>query len=331
MHRTEKGTFTPTMNHYFHLQKTIIERHLRAWRIHPWLAYALGALLFFGIGFLVYARTYYAGFGVLAVGVVALSWLGNSERNDFLDITFQRPVYRKIRLLENGIFALPFVILLLLKGDWALALVQCLLGGAMSLLRMNASPAYTLPTPFGAYPFEAAIGFRRFWWLVAGAVFLLVMGARADNMELAIFSYGGLMLVYLMFYQDPEPSFYVWVHANDPHSFLKRKLKIALGYQLLIGLPFLLVIYYFFPEVGWALLIGPVIAALNLVLIIFMKYSNFPHPLNIMHSFALLAGLVLWPLLLFLLPYYYRRALPLLEANLPGEDQPLATKTANPS
>lgn len=247
-----------------------------------------------------------------------MSLLSSRERNDFLAITFHRPVYRKIRLVENGIIALPFVLLLFVKGDWALALVQCLLGGALSFLRMNSSPAYTLPTPFGAYPFEAAIGFRRLWWLIVGAVFLLVMGVRADNMELAIFSYGGLMLAYLMFYQDPEPSFYVWVYADDPRGFLKRKLMIALSYQVLTGLPFLMVIYYFFPSVGWRLLIVPVIAALNLVLIIFMKYSNFPHRLNITHSFALMGGLFLWPLLLLLLPYYYQRAIPLLEANLPN-------------
>ena len=319
------------MNHYFHLQKTIIERHLRAWRLHPWFAYGLGVLLFFSLGWLLYSRTDYAGWAVLLAGVSALRWLSGRERNDFLAITFHQPVYRKIRLAENAIFTLPFVVLLLLWGDWALALVQCLLGGAMSFLRINSSSAYTLPTPFGAYPFEAAIGFRRFWWLIAGAVFLLVMGIRAENMELALFSYGGLMFVYLMFYQDPEPSFYVWIHADGPKSFLIRKLKIALGYQLLIGLPFLLAIYYVFPEAGWALLIGPFIAALNLVLIVLMKYSNFPHQLNITHSFALLAGLILWPLLLFLLPYYYQRALPLLEANLPGEVQPSDAQTATPS
>jgi len=277
-------------------------------------------LLLKTIGFLVYARTDYAGYGVLATGGWALSLLSSRERNDFLAITFHQPVYRKIRLIENGIIALPFILLLVLKGDWALALVQCLLGGAMSFLRLNASPAYTMPTPFGAYPFEAAIGFRRFWWLIAGAIFLLMMGVRADNMELAIFSYGGLMVVYLMFYQDPEPSFYVWVYADGPRKFLKRKLMIALSYQFLIGLPFLLTIYYYFPEAGWTLLIGPIIAGLNLVLTILMKYSNFPHRLNITHSFALLAGLALWPLLLFLLPYYYRRALPVMEANLPNGD-----------
>ncbi len=315
------------MNHYFQLQKTIIERHLRAWRIHPWIAYALGTALFFGLGWLVYSRTDYAGYGVLAVGTWALSWLSKRERNDFLAITFREADYRRIRLVENAVFALPFVFLLLLKGSWALALVQGLLGGAMSFARVNSSPTYTLPTPFGAYPFEAAVGFRRYWWLVAAAVFLLVMGIRADNMELAIFSYGGLMVAYLMFYQEPEPSFYVWVHACGPKAFLKRKLMIALGYQFLVGLPFLLAIYYCFPAVGWVLLVGPVVAALNLVLVIVMKYSNFPHALNITHSFALLAGLALWPLLLFLIPHYYQRALPLLAANLPtdGNNKPSST------
>lgn len=132
----------------------------------------------------------------------------------------------------------------------------------MSFLRMNSSPAYTMPTPFGAYPFGAAIGFRRFWWLIAVAIFLLVMGVRADNMELALFSYAGLMFLSLFFFQDPEPAFYVWIHAYTPKRFLARKLAIALGYQLLIGLPFLLTVFYFFPEASWLLLIGPVIAAL---------------------------------------------------------------------
>lgn len=310
----------PQVKHYFQLQKTILDRHLRAWKILPWIAYVLAVVLFFGAGSQLYTRTGFAGYGVLVMGTWVLSLLSKRERNDFLSITFRWPVYRKIRLVENGIILLPFVLLLLFEGDWALALVQGIVGGAMSFLRISSSPTYTIPTPFGAYPFEAAIGFRRFWWLIGGAIFLLVMGVRADNMELAIFSYGGLMLLYLMFYQEPEPPFYVWIHANTPQQFLVHKLTVAAGYQFLLGVPFLATILYFFPGVGWPLLIGPAVAALNLALTILIKYSNFPHPLNIIHSLALMAGLILWPLLLFLLPYYYQRALPILAIHLPGVD-----------
>jgi hypothetical protein len=306
------------VKHYFQLQKTILDRHLRAWKILPWIAYVLAAALFLGAGFLVYSRTNYAGFGVLVMGAWVLSMLSSRARNEFLAITFHKKTYRDIRLVENGIAALPFVVLLLFKGDWALALVQGTLAGAMSFLRINSSPSYTIPTPFGAYPFEAAIGFRRFWWLIGIAVFLLVMGVRAENMELAIFSYGSLMFLFLMFYQDAEPSFYVWIHANTPRQFLMNKLAVAAGYQFLLGIPFLIAIVYFFPTVGWGLLLVPVIAALNLALIMFMKYSNFPHPLDLIKSLALMAGLILWPLLLFLLPYYYQQALTMLAIHLPG-------------
>ncbi|TXF91742.1 hypothetical protein FUA23_00720 [Neolewinella aurantiaca] len=305
------------MKHYFQLQKTIIDRHLVAWGVRPWLGYVLGIGLFLGLCLLAYSRTGFAGYGILAVGGWLLGWLSGRERNDFLAITFDRAAYRKIRLLENSIVCLPFLVVLLAKGDWALALVQGGVGIAMSSLRLAPTSAFTIPTPFGAYPFEAAVGFRRFWWLVAVAVFLLVMGVRADNMQLAIFSYGGLMFLYLMFYSEPEPAFYVWIHADTPQQFLVRKLAVALGYQLLLAIPFLISIVFFFPEVGWSLLIGPVIAGLNLALILFIKYSVFPHPLNIVDSLALMTGLILWPFLLFLLPYYYFRALPVLAVQLP--------------
>lgn len=265
------------------------------------------------------------------MGVWVLSLLSSRERNDFLAITFHRATYRKIRLIENGIIGLPFVLLLVSQGDWALALVQGALSGAMSFLRMNSSPTYTIPTPFGAYPFEAAIGFRRFWWLIGAAVFLLVMGIRAENMELSIFSYGSLMFLFLMFYQEAEPSFYVWIHANTPRQFLVNKLAIAVGYQFLLGTPFLIAIAHFFPAVGWALLLVPVISALNLALIMFMKYSNFPYPLDLVKSLALMAGLILWPLLLFFLPYYYQQALSMLAIHLPGDDDRVHKTLSKPS
>lgn len=305
------------MKHYFSLQKTILERHLVANGVRPWVAYVFGPLLFVGLCLLLLERTDYAAYAIAMFGVSLTARLSGVVRNDFLSIQFSPEEYRGIRLRENALFALPFALILLLKGFGALALVQCLVGGAMVFLPINALNVRALPTPFSKRPWEFAVGFRKSWPLLLIAAFLLTMGLRVDNFELSVFSACIPGLVAMSFYGAPEPGFYVWVHAFSPRAFLHRKLLLGCSQLLLLSLPFLVAVLVAFPGEWLIIFLTHLLLQLYLILMITAKYANYPEEIDLQHSFVMGAGMVFPPLLLGLIPFFYRRALGRLVLMLP--------------
>lgn len=296
------------MKHYFQLQRTIIERHLRAWGLAPWLMYTLVPIVFVAGSLLLLERSEYAAYVIAAAGLSSLQFLGGEERNRFLGIQFSSADYRNIRLVENGTITIPFVLLFMATGFWALALVQGVVGGAMAFLNGRNRSSFALPTPFSRYPFEFAIGVRQWWPLLLIAVFLLVMGVRADNFELSAFSWFITVFMAMGFYQRPEPGFYVWVHTMTGKQFLLRKLLIGCGQLFLLGLPFVGGLLYFFPEQWGIVLLGQLIAFLYLSMMITVKYTAYPEEISLPQGFVIGAGIMLPPLLLFIVPYYFSLA-----------------------
>ena len=296
------------MKHYFWLQRTVIERHLRAWGLAPWLVYTLVPLVFVGGSLLLLERSEYAAYAIAAGGLSPLQLLGGAERNRFLNIQFLPADYCNIRLAENGAITLPFVLLFLATGFWALALVQALVGGAMAFLNGRSRSSFALPTPFSRYPFEFAIGARQWWPLLLIAAFLLVMGLRADNFELSAFAWFVTVFTAMAFYQRPEPGFYVWVHTMTGKQFLIRKLFIGCGYLFLLGFPFVLCLFLFFSEWWLIVLLGQFIAFLYLSLMITIKYTAYPQEISLPQGFVIGAGIMLPPLLLVIVPYYFSLA-----------------------
>jgi len=72
---------TPMMKHYFNLQKTILERHLLANGVRPWVGYVIGPILFVGLCLLLLERTDYAAYAIALFGVSLAIRLSESLRN----------------------------------------------------------------------------------------------------------------------------------------------------------------------------------------------------------------------------------------------------------
>jgi len=305
------------MKHYFLLQRTILERHLHANGVRPWVAYVFGPVLFIGLCLFLLERTDYAAYAIALFGVSLAARLSEITRNDFLRIQFTPQEYQRIRLWENAVFTLPFVLVLLLKDFWALALVQGLVGGALVFLPINAFQARAFPTPFSQRPWEFATGFRKSWPLLLVAAFLLTMGLQVGNFELSVFSTSIPGLVAMSYYGKPEPGFYVRVHAFTPRGFLHRKLMLGCSQLLLLSLPFLAAVLFFFPERWMIVFLAHLLIQLYLTLMITAKYANYPEEVDLQHSFLMGAGMILPPLLLGVIPFFYRRALGRLLLVLP--------------
>ena len=62
--------------------------------------------------------------------------------------------YLNVRLLENGIFAMPFIVFLLVKSLYVPAMINFILAMTFAFIKSGSGFNYVIPTPFSKTPFE---------------------------------------------------------------------------------------------------------------------------------------------------------------------------------
>jgi len=154
----------------------------------------------------------------------------------------------------------------------------------LSLLSSRLSANKVLPTPFKKLPFEPIVGFRKTFLVLLGILFLIIKAIQVGNYNLGIVSYGATFLTMMSYYSKPEPKFFVWIFDRTSKIFLRSKL-----FQCLF-------------------------AAAS---IIFAKYSAYPSEMSILEGLLYAVGLSFPPLLLIIIPIFYKKSLrnlnPILE------------------
>lgn len=304
------------MQHYFRLQFQLFQRRLRDFGVAPVLGMGLLLGIFIGGSLLLFHRTAFAPYILALVGLSFTFRLSDARRNDFLQTCFPKRDYRKLRLIENGIFLSPFTLFLLIRQEWWVVGLLVALGLGMSFQTFRGGSGFTLPTPFGKRPFEFAVGFRRVFWLFGMLYFLCGMGIWVNNFNLAAFSLGAIILVCLSSYLTPEHEYYVWIFDRSPRSFLWMKFGEAFRATAWLAAPILVAMGIFYPT-QIPLLLGLLAVGFLLVAtVISAKYSAFPHEMNIPEGAILALSISIPPLLLVFAPYFYAKALQQLKTHL---------------
>lgn len=297
------------MRHYFNLQSRLISRHIDDFGLPPVLGPLLGALLFIALSIFLFIKTELAVYVYLLVALSTLTNLSGGSRNEFLRTCFTDGDYRQVRLLENAIVALPFFGFLLFKAQYLPAAGLTLGAVLLVFLNFDRSDQFTLPTPFGKRPFEFVVGFRKTFYLYGLAYFLTIMAVVVDNFNLGAFSMLGVFVACLSYYGDLEPGFYVWVHAQGPKAFLWEKIKTALLYSTLLCLPVVATLAIFFWGNAYIILAVLFVGNLYLTTMILAKYSAYPQAIGLPQSILLAMSLTLPPLLLFIIPFFYKNSI----------------------
>ncbi|MFK8102398.1 MAG: ABC transporter permease, partial [Saprospiraceae bacterium] len=173
-----------------------------------------------------------------------------------------------------------------------------------------------IPTPFYRYPFEFTVGFRQTFPLHLFAYFLCFMSVWVGNFNLGIFALLLSILLCCQYYGEPENSYYVWIFAFTPQAFIWHKLKIAFAYANLVAAPISLSLLFCFPA-NFLLVLGlQLLAIVYLVAVILAKYAVFPHRINIAQAILLTISFAFPPFLLGVIPFFYRKSIHQLKANL---------------
>jgi len=294
---------------YFSIQWIRAQRALRALGLNPYLGVGIGILLF-GIGtvYLFWKTTMAASIYLLFAGSVLLP-LSEKDRNAFLSTQYATSIYRQIRLVENGLVIFPFLIGLLSYSHFVEAFLLMLAGSGMALFNIGPQLGKVIPTPFGKLPFEFPVGLRQYWLFFAITYGIIILGIVVQNANISLFGLIILMGLGLSLISLMEPFYFMWIHTHAAKEFLHYKVGILLKCLPILYLPGALALGIYDPSY-LSLIVGVLFyGILCNVALLFGKYTAYPLPINIPQGLLLGFSIVIPPLLLILLPYFYRKAI----------------------
>lgn len=296
------------MKEYFNLQFKMLNRQLTEWGIEPVIGYIVGVFSFIGLSIKLFEKTQFAEYIYIALALSIIVKLNDVNRNDFLKLCYSKIEYIKVRIIENLIVSIAFIIFLAYQEKYLSSILLLILACFFSLIDLKNKSSFVLPTPFYKYPFEFTVGFRANYFIYFFAYFLTFMSISVDNFNLGIFSLILTLLSCLNYYINSEDEFYVWVFSLTPKEFLRYKLKNILQYSTILCLPIIISLSFYFHTKIDIILGFQCLGYLFIFTTMLAKYSVFPEKLNI--RFGIVFALTLWlpPLLILIIPYLYIRS-----------------------
>lgn len=274
----------------------------------PLFAYLILTVGFVGLSIYLFHKTEFAEYIYVLSALTLIGKLSEIRRTEFLKICFGDTKLKKIRVSENLICSLPFLIFLLYKQLFLSALLLFVLTTILALVNFRTTLNFTLWTPFSQRPFEFITGFRNTFYLFFVAYALTVIAVSVNNFNLGVFAMLLVFATTLSYYTKPENEYYVWTYNVNSREFLFSKIKTAILFSTSLALPIAIVIATFYPQnigilslfflVGWAFLISVIVS----------KYSAYPDEMNITQG--ILLALCIWfpPMLVVLIPYLFKKS-----------------------
>ena len=286
---------------------------------HPIVGYLLALfilLIFVGLSMLLFYKTTFAPYLYVLISLYFTSKLSEIKRNDFLKIHFGNKQYRKVRILENLIVTLPFVIFLIYKQQFYPTIFIVAITVLIALLNFKTTYNFSIPTPFFKKPFEFTVGFRNTFFLFFIAYGLAIIAVMVDNFNLGIFSLLLIFLTVLVYYLNPENEYFVWSYSLTPARFLIEKIKTAFLFSFYLYSPVLIMLSIFYFENLNVLFFFALLGHLYLTTIILAKYSAYPNEMDLVQAIIMTICLAFPPMLIVAIPLFASKSVNKLKAFL---------------
>ncbi|PKN79131.1 MAG: hypothetical protein CVU48_06225 [Candidatus Cloacimonetes bacterium HGW-Cloacimonetes-1] len=293
---------------YIRLQIRRIHRMVVEMGLHPILNYSIIVLMFLLISVTPFMHQPKTLIYYIVVALFAVSTWSNPEREDFLKTTFSRRDYYKIRLLENTITILPFTVVLGISANYLPALGVFLVAVMMALLSFKVKWQIVIPTPFSRHPFEFVVGFRLSFLLFLGAYFLTYISILYANFGIGIFVIIATSVLCALFHSYMEDVHYVWIFATTARKFMHYKMLTAIAFTLLLSLPALAALMIANPQRVVSLVLVQSVGLVIVCLGVLGKYVAYPREMKLKEAMLMGFSVVIPPLLLFTVPYFYSLA-----------------------
>ncbi len=293
---------------YFRLQYKIIIRRCKDAGIPPIAAYTMLPVVFIALSSLLFYKTEFAAYIYVLLALTFVGKLSERRRNDFIKVCFGNAHHKRIRLAENFICSLPFLIYLWYAQYHAIALVLFTASMVLAIINLHTTSQFVIPTPFSKRPFEFATGFRNTFYFFSAAYMLTFISVSVSNFNLGLFA---MLLVYIIasgFYTKPEPEYYVWIHSHSARQFLLSKIQTALLFSFLLVLPIALVLSFFYFQSTGLILLLLLAGSAFLTYMICSKYAAYPDEFNITQAILLALCIGFPPLLVVFIPYTFLKS-----------------------
>ncbi len=304
------------MKVYFQLQFKMTNRKFKELGLEPIFAYLLLLAGFIGFSIFIFERTEFAKYIYILLALFLAGQLSEINRNDFLKLTFGNKKMKEIRITENLLVSLPFIIFLVYRQELLYSGILILLAIVLALLNYRANLSFVIPTPFSKEPFEFCIGFRNTFYLYFIAYALTIISISVSNFNLGIFAMLLMFYTSLLYYSKPEKEYLVWNFSQNPQEFLFTKMKTAIKFSSFCVAPIFIVLLIFdYHQIG---LLGLFLIAGSalLVFMILAKYANYPDEFNFTQAIFLMISVMFPPILIVLIPYFYNKSTKQLSALL---------------
>jgi hypothetical protein len=293
---------------YFEIQYKMINRTFKDAGINPMIASSLITLLFVGMSVYLFYKTEYATYIYLILALTLISKLSDMKRTEFLKICFDDFLLKKIRIIENLALGLPFIAFLFYKNQFVFALILLISTIILAIVGFKTKLNFTIWTPFSKRPFEFTNGFRNTFYLFIIAYALTYIAISVKNFNLGIFAILLVFATTLHYYSKPENEYFVWIYNQKPNAFLIGKIKTALLYSTMLVLPIVIMLsIFFYPQIG-IILIFIIVGWVFHIYIIVAKYASFPNEMNIVQGIFIALSIMLPPLLLISIPYFFKKS-----------------------
>ena len=296
------------MKTYFELQYKMASRKFKAAGIEPLFAYIILAIGFVTVSVFLFYKTAFAPYIYLLAALAGIINLSETRRNEFLKLCFGDNKLKGIRITENLVAAIPFLIFLVCKQLLLPVLILIILSVLLALVNFRTTINFVIPTPFYKKPFEFTVGFRNSFYLVAAAYALTIIAVAVDNFNLGIFAILLVFAITLTYYTKPENEYYVWAYSLSAKKFLLEKIKTATLFSAALVFPIAVILGIFFPQSIVLLLVFYLAALAFLIYMIVSKYATYPAELNITQAIILVVCIGFPPLLIFMIPYFFRKS-----------------------
>ena len=175
------------MKEYFQLQFKILNRRMIDFGLPLLIGYTLLPFIFVLLSNYLFEKTEFANYiyGLFALSLI--SKLSEPKRNDFLKSIFNKGKYKKLRILENIIYCLPFTLYLTYQKQFVFSAILNLCVIIIMLFNFSTNLNVTIPTPFSKKPFEFTVGFRKTFYVFPIAYFLTYISISIGNFNLGAF------------------------------------------------------------------------------------------------------------------------------------------------
>jgi hypothetical protein len=297
------------MKEYFKLQLKMFERKLSDFGINPLLGIFFLILLFIFGSYYLFEKSELVAPIYAGMALVYVLKNNKPDRNIFLKSIFKQTDFYIIRIIENLVVSIPFMVFLVLYEHLILAILLLFFSIIMALFRVMHKVDFVIPTPFYKNPFEFIVGFRKTILIVLLSWFLSIMAIVHENFNLGIFSILMLYVLSITYYANPEKPYYILNFNRSPRNFLFTKIQTAFFQCALLIAPNILALAVVYRKEWSLMLLFFAFGHIFLMAAILAKYASYPNQMHPPYQLMLILSAIFPPLLLMIIPFFYWKSL----------------------